>query len=51
MPIAQSARIHPTAIVDPEADLGEDVSVGPYVVIEGPVRVGPGCVLKNGAAT
>jgi UDP-N-acetylglucosamine acyltransferase len=49
MPIAQSARIHPTALVDPEADLGEDVSVGPHVVLEGPVRVGPGCVLKNGA--
>src|SRR5437868_5752466 len=41
-----SARIHPTAIVSPEAELAEDVQVGPYVVIEGPVRLGPGCVLK-----
>src|SRR4051812_36818643 len=41
-----SARIHPTAIVSPEAELAEDVQVGPYVVIEGPVRRGPGCVLK-----
>src|SRR5271165_4931987 len=49
MPIAHSARIHPTAIIDPEADLGEDVQVGPFVVIEGPVRVGAGCVLKAGA--
>jgi UDP-N-acetylglucosamine acyltransferase len=49
MPIAHSARIHPTAIIDPEADLGEDVQVGPYVVIEGHVTVGAGCVLKAGA--
>jgi UDP-N-acetylglucosamine acyltransferase len=49
MPIARSARVHPTAIIDPEAVLGEDVEVGPHVVIEGPVKVGPGCVLKNGA--
>jgi UDP-N-acetylglucosamine acyltransferase len=49
MPIAHSARVHPTAVIDPEADLGADVQVGPYVVIEGPVRVGAGCVLKAGA--
>src|SRR6476659_11368772 len=49
MPIAASARVHPTALIDPEADLGDEVQVGPHVVIEGPVRVGPGCVLKNGA--
>src|SRR5271154_5130201 len=49
MPIARSARVHPTAVIDPEADLGEEVQVGPYVVIEGPVRVGAGCVLRPGA--
>jgi UDP-N-acetylglucosamine acyltransferase len=49
MPIAQSARIHPTALIAPEADLGEDVQVGPYVVVEGAVRIGPGCVVKPGA--
>src|SRR6185437_1106129 len=48
MPIAQSARIHPTAVIAPEADLGEDVQVDPHVVIEGEVRVGPGCVLRPG---
>jgi UDP-N-acetylglucosamine acyltransferase len=41
-----SARIHPTAVISPEAELADDVVVGPYVVIEGPVRVGPGCVLR-----
>jgi UDP-N-acetylglucosamine acyltransferase len=48
MPIAQTARVHPSAVIGPEADLGDDVRVGPHVVIEGPVRVGPGCVLRPG---
>jgi UDP-N-acetylglucosamine acyltransferase len=46
MPIAPSARIHPTAIIAPEADVAADVEIGPYVVLEGAVRVGPGCVLR-----
>jgi UDP-N-acetylglucosamine acyltransferase len=48
MPIAQLARIHPTAVIAPEAELAEGVEVGPHVVIEGDVRVGPGCVLRAG---
>lgn len=32
--------IHPTAIVDVRAELGADVEIGPYAVIEGPVRLG-----------
>ena len=48
MPIAQSARIHPTAIVAAEAEVGEDVQVGPYVIVEGAVRIGAGCVLRPG---
>jgi UDP-N-acetylglucosamine acyltransferase len=31
--------IHPTAIVDPRAALDAGVIIGPYVVIEGPVRI------------
>lgn len=34
--------VHPTAIVDPRAELGEGVEIGPYVIIEGEVRVGAG---------
>jgi UDP-N-acetylglucosamine acyltransferase len=49
MPIAQSTRVHPTAVVDPAADLGEGVQVGAQVVIEGAVVVGPGCVVRAGA--
>jgi UDP-N-acetylglucosamine acyltransferase len=46
MPNASSSRIHPTAVIAPEAELADDVEVGPYVVIEGQVRLGPGCVLR-----
>jgi UDP-N-acetylglucosamine acyltransferase len=43
---AQSARVHPTAIIAPEAELADDIVVGPYVVIEGRVKIGPGCVIR-----
>lgn len=46
MPIAASARIHPTALIDPQADLADGVQVGPFALIEGPVRVGPDCVIR-----
>ena len=46
MHIYSSARIHPTAVVDPEADVADGVEVGPFVIIEGPVRVGPNCILR-----
>jgi UDP-N-acetylglucosamine acyltransferase len=39
-------RVHPTALVSPEADLADDVQVGAYAVLEGPVRLGPGCVVR-----
>ncbi|HQR51660.1 MAG TPA: acyl-ACP--UDP-N-acetylglucosamine O-acyltransferase [Burkholderiales bacterium] len=35
--------IHPTAQIDPGADLGADVAVGPFAVIEGDVTIGDGC--------
>lgn len=35
--------IHPTAIVDPAAELAADVRVGPYAVIGPRVTLGPGC--------
>jgi UDP-N-acetylglucosamine acyltransferase len=35
-------RIHPTAIVDPEAELGQGVLVGPWSIIGPKVRVGDG---------
>ena len=32
--------IHPTAVIDPKAELHESVQVGPYAVIDANVRVG-----------
>lgn len=34
--------IHPTAVIHPEAQLDSSVEIGPYVVIEGPARIGAG---------
>ncbi len=33
-------KIHPTAIVNPQAELGRDVTVGPYSIIDAPVTIG-----------
>lgn len=35
-----SVKIHPTAIVDPGAELGDDVEVGPYAVVGPQVTIG-----------
>lgn len=35
--------IHATAIVDPKAEMGAGVEIGPYAVIEGGVRLGDNC--------
>jgi UDP-N-acetylglucosamine acyltransferase len=39
--------IHPTAVVDPEAEIAPDVIVGPYCVIGPEVTIGAGCWLQN----
>ena len=47
------ARIHPTALVDPAAQLAESVTIGPYTVIGPHVRIGAGtsvashCVIEG----
>jgi UDP-N-acetylglucosamine acyltransferase len=38
-----STSIHPTAVVDPRAELASGVEVGPYAVIGAQVRIGPDC--------
>ena len=37
---------HPTAVIHPDAELADDVEIGPYAVIEGPARLGAGCVVQ-----
>jgi len=39
-------KIHPTAIIHPKAKIAEDVEIGPYVCIDGPAVIGPGCVIQ-----
>ena len=41
------AKIDETAIVDPSAELADDVEVGPYCVIGPKVVLGPGCRLLH----
>ena len=41
--------IHPTAIIDPKAELGNDVTVGPYAVIGPRVTLGDGCTVGSHA--
>lgn len=38
-------EIHPSAIVSERARLAEDVSVGPFSIIDAGVEIGPGCVI------
>jgi UDP-N-acetylglucosamine acyltransferase len=39
---ASDSRIHPTAVVDPRAELARDVEVGPYCLVGPGVRIGSG---------
>ncbi|WP_374318767.1 acyl-ACP--UDP-N-acetylglucosamine O-acyltransferase [Aquabacterium sp.] len=39
------AQIHPTALVDPAAELGNDVSIGAYTMVGPHVRIGDGTVV------
>ena len=39
---AMASQIHPTALVDPAAQLGEGVSIGPYAVVGPEVQIGSG---------
>ena len=41
------STIHPTAIVSKKAELGKDVIIGPYTIIEDDVVIGDGCELQS----
>ena len=40
-------KIHPTAIVDPKAELGENVEIGPFCIVEAGTRIGAGTTLES----
>jgi UDP-N-acetylglucosamine acyltransferase len=42
-------NIHPTAIIDPKAELAADVTVGPYAIIEGNVTIDSGTSIRHHA--
>ena len=39
--------IHPLSLVDPKAELADDVVVGPFCIVEGKVKIGAGTVLMS----
>ncbi len=39
--------IHPTAVIDPSAQLADGVEIGPYSVVGANVNIGAGSVLKS----
>jgi UDP-N-acetylglucosamine acyltransferase len=39
--------IHPTAMIDSSAQLGDKIWIGPYCVIEAGAKIGDGCVLES----
>lgn len=41
--------IHPTAIVDPKAEIGDDVEVGPYTIVEKEAIIGSGTRIRSHA--
>jgi UDP-N-acetylglucosamine acyltransferase len=43
----ETTFIHPTAMIDPEAQLDERVWIGPYCVIEGGTQIGAGSILES----
>ena len=42
-----ASQIHPTAVIDPAAQIGADVTIGPYCVIEAGAIIGDGCWLQH----
>src|SRR5262245_47741408 len=42
-------RIHPTAVISPQAEVADTVTIGPHAVVEGKVIIGPDCILRSGA--
>jgi UDP-3-O-[3-hydroxymyristoyl] glucosamine N-acyltransferase len=41
--------IHPSATIDPKAQLDSEVTVGPYALIDGPVLIGSGTEIQGHA--
>jgi UDP-3-O-[3-hydroxymyristoyl] glucosamine N-acyltransferase len=44
---ASGPRIHPTAVIDPDAHVASDAEIGPLCVVERGAQIGAGTVLKS----
>ena len=44
-----ATQVHPTAIVEAGAKLGQDVVIGAYAYVGGDVTLGDGCILHHHA--
>lgn len=42
-------KIHPTSIISKEAEIGPDVEIGPYCLIQGKVKIGKGTYIEGHA--
>jgi UDP-3-O-[3-hydroxymyristoyl] glucosamine N-acyltransferase len=47
-PVAFAPGIHPTAVINPGAKLGKDVSIQPHAVVEPGVSIGDGTIIGAG---
>lgn len=45
--IKPTLGIHPTAVIGDNVELGKDIAIGPYVVIESGSKIGDRCILKG----
>lgn len=43
------AKIHPTSVISGDAEIGPDVEIGPYCLIQGKVKIGKGSFIEGHA--
>ncbi|HCI16119.1 MAG TPA: acyl-[acyl-carrier-protein]--UDP-N-acetylglucosamine O-acyltransferase, partial [Candidatus Marinimicrobia bacterium] len=43
----EAIHIHPTAIISPKANLGQNISIGAYTLLEDNVTIGDGTSIGN----
>lgn len=46
MQVLDSELVHSTAVISADAEIDPDVTIGPFTVIEGPVKIGHGTVIE-----
>jgi UDP-N-acetylglucosamine acyltransferase len=45
----KNAKIHPTSVISADVELGPDVEIGPYCLIQGKVKIGRGTLIEGHA--